>query len=173
MNSLIRKSVASALVAASVFGAVALSPSMMAAAAGSKSAVNAAVPADAKLLQFTRDWMTAALSRDNRFIGPNSIDAPAESFLVFGTSGEQGTHYKAFQEHLDELKPFKWTSIDPVGYTVGDVAWIYGTATAPMPTGDVAKARFTMVARLVNGEWKAVHFHLSEPVPRQGIKKDK
>lgn len=172
MNYRTRKFAASALIAASVLGAAALAIVGPADAAGAKPKVAAAVAADAKLLKFNQDWMTAALSRDGKFIAANSIDSPDGSFLVFGTSGEQGHDFKGFIAHLDELKPFKWTGIDGKGYSVGDVAWVYGTASAPMPTGDVAKARFTLVARLVGGEWKTVHFHLSEPVARKGIKKD-
>lgn len=172
MKRYTRKSFASALLAASVLGAAALATTAPAGAADGQPRAAAAVPADAKLLKFNEDWMTAALSRDRKFIAANSIDSPEGSYLVFGTSGEKGHDFKGFVDHLDELKPFKWTAIDGKGYSLGDVAWVYGTALAPMPTGDVAKARFTMVARLVDGEWKAVHFHLSEPVPRKGIKKD-
>ncbi|HVW70949.1 MAG TPA: nuclear transport factor 2 family protein [Steroidobacteraceae bacterium] len=142
-----------------------------AAAAESATSAVAATPADAGLIEFTKAWMDAALGRDTKFIAAHSIAAPKESFLVFGTSGEQGHRYDEFLDHLNGLKPFKWTEIIPEGYVVGDFAWLFGTAQAPMPTGDVAKARWTMVARRVHGEWKAVHFHLSEPVPRKGIKK--
>lgn len=163
----IRKSVSSILLAASLLGAASFS----AAPAWSAAPAAAAVPADQALTELAKAWIVAALGRDAKFIAANSIDTPAGSFLVFGTSGMQGHTYQPFLDHLAELKPFKWSEMHPTGYVVDDFAWFTGTAKAPMPTGDVALARFTMVLRQVGGAWKVVHFHLSEPVPRTGIKK--
>lgn len=162
----IRRSVASALLAASLLGAAGFS-----ATPAWSAETKAAVPADAALTELAKAWMVAALGRDGRFIAANSIDTPAGSFQVFGTSGKQSLGYQPFLDHLTELKPFTWAEINPEGYVVDDFAWFTGTAKAPMPTGDVALVRFSMVLRKVDGAWKAVHFHLSEPVPRAGIKK--
>jgi len=162
----IRKSVSSMLLAASLLGAASFS-----AAPAWSADKNAAVPADKALTELARAWIVAALGRDGKFIAANSIDAPAGSFLVYGTSGEKGHTYQPFLDHLTELKPLTWSELNPDGYVVDDFAWFTGTAKAPLPGGDVAKARFTMVMRKVGGAWKVVHFHLSEPVPRTGIKK--
>src|SRR5437868_1483547 len=146
----IRRSVSSVLLSASLLSATGLPAS----AAWSANNAIAATPADKALTEFAKAWMVAGLGRDGKFITANSIDAPAGSFLVFGTSGEAGHTLQAFVAHLDELKPLTWTEVKPEGHVIGDFAWFTGTASAPLPTGDLAKTRFTLLMRRVEGAWK-------------------
>jgi len=168
MNRL-KESVSSVLLAVSLLGAASLAAAP--AWSANKATSAAAVPADKALTEFAKQWMVSALGRDGKFVNANSIDAPAGSFLVFGTSGEKGHGLQGFVAHLDELKPLTWTEMTADGYVVDDFAWFTGTAQAPLPGGDMAKTRFTLVMRKVDGAWKVTHCHLSEPVPRTGIKK--
>lgn len=145
------------------------------AAAGAADAkVQAAVKADAELTKLATLFLEACVTRDADYLAAHSIDAPVGSFTGIGTGSSDTANWThaVNVEHFRHLKPVKWSGLSPDGYVVGDMAWFTDLAKGIMPDGQELTIRTTLIMRRIDGAWKAVHYHVSEPVVRGGVKKD-
>lgn len=130
-----------------------------------------AVKADAALTALAKAYLEACVTRDADFVFKHSIDHPKGSFTGITTGNSTDWSLQNAAGHLRGLKPVTWEGLEPEGWVVDDFAWFSGLAKGIIPSGEALTIRISLVMRKVGKEWKAVHWQVSEPVSRAGIKK--
>jgi hypothetical protein len=126
-------------------------------------------PAPRELLAFSARWMEAGLNRDLDFLRAHSATPdPAAVHTIPGTPAGPGLTLAQFLTHLSEVPPRYTVTSSPHGYVIdGAAAWTTDYFTVDMLQEGVLEGRYTAVLALIDGDWKVVHAHMSEPVSHQ------
>ena len=112
-------------------------------------------------------YLNACVMRDSEYILANSASDGTYTGTTSGCSPPQSL--EEIVSHLRGLKKAGWQKLDPTGYVAGDFAWFTDHAKGVLPDGEEIGIRTTLLMRRVDGQWKVVHFHVSEGVDRAGI----
>ena len=112
------------------------------------------------------DYLEALVKRDVAFVEKGGIDDDVMPYIGFHSEGGTDWSLKETIEHLRPMKPSAIPPFEVHGYYEGDFAWFIGIPKGILPNGLEIIVRITMIMRRVKGEWKAVHWHVSEPVDR-------
>jgi hypothetical protein len=126
-------------------------------------------PASPEVLELSARWMEAGLTRDLEFLRAHSATPdPSAVHTIPGTPAGRGLTLEEFLSHLSEVPPRYTVTSDPHGYLIdGQAAWTTDYFTVDMLDEGVLEGRYTSVLVLIDGEWKVVHAHMSEPVSHQ------
>jgi hypothetical protein len=112
-------------------------------------------------------YLTACVTRDADYIAANS--ATDGSFTGTTSGCSQPQSLDAIVSHLRGLKTAGWSQLHPTGHMAGDFAWFTDHSNGVLPDGKEIGIRTTLLMRRIDGQWKVVHFHVSESVERGGI----
>lgn len=119
-------------------------------------------PANSELTELATAYVDACLARDPAFVDAHSLDDPHGSFGGIGTPPGELFSRDVLIEHLPSLPQVRLLDSAPSGWVDGDVAWLTDFPRFSFPNGEAHPHRVTLVLRRVGGNWKVVHFHLSE-----------
>jgi class 3 adenylate cyclase len=102
-------------------------------------------------------------------------DDPALNYV--GTAeneyGSGDNFRRAFPEYVAAHPLFEFNDADITAFSCGNVGWAIGLGTVNVVTGESARIRVTQIYHLVQGFWRLIHVHNSQPTPNiDGIAKD-
>ena len=119
-----------------------------------------------ELIDFARRYLAALVARDTEFLATTSFDSDDCRYLGIGSPPEEYWDLDQLISHLGDFPPTRFVGSEPNGYCAGDVAWLTDFPGCELPDGTVLSMRITLVLLRIDGDWKAVHFHVSEGVAR-------
>lgn len=112
------------------------------------------------------DYLDYLVARDVKKVEELGSDDAVMGYIGFHSEGGADWSLKGALDHIRPMKPSVVPPFEPTGYYEGDFAWFVGIPKGILPDGTEIIVRVTMIMRRVNGVWKAVHWHVSEPVDR-------
>jgi hypothetical protein len=130
------------------------------------------MPANDELNRLATQFLQACVTRDVEYVAAHAVDEPAGSFTGITTGSDPDWSLSNTINHLQGLKQAGWVELDPHGFVAGEFAWFTAFAYGVIPNGERLGIRTTLIMRRFDGNWKAVHFHVSEAVDRLGIAKE-
>ena len=95
-----------------------------------------------------------------------SCDDEVMGYIGFHSEGGVNWSLQEAMDHIRPMKPSAVPDYEVTGYYEGDFAWFVGIPRGILPDGTEVVVRITTIMRRVDGVWKGVHWHVSEPVDR-------
>ena len=116
---------------------------------------------------FAAEYMDYLISRNIDKMTTTSVDDDSTAYTgIHSGLGPPDLSLRQAIDHMKTVPPSQFFNLDPVGWYEGDVAWFMIFPRGIQPDGTLFEMRVTLIARRVEGEWKAVHWHVSEAVDR-------
>lgn len=112
------------------------------------------------------DYLGYLVGRNVDKIAEFGSDDDVMGYVAFHSEGPVNWSLEEAVEYIRPMKPSATPPFEPVGYYDGDFAWFVGMPRGVLPDGTEVVIRVTMIMRRVDGQWKVVHWHVSEPVDR-------
>lgn len=119
-----------------------------------------------ELTKFFVDYLDALVRRDVDYVEKHGSDDDDMNYIGFHSEGTINWDLQDALRCIAPMNPSAIPAFEPVGFSEDNFAWFVGVPRGIFPDGTEVVVRVTMIMRRVNGEWKVVHWHVSEPVDR-------
>lgn len=117
--------------------------------------------------EFASNYLDYLVERKLDEVSTASIDDSNTQYTgIHSGLGPPDMSLEEAVDHLRTVPPSKFFDHNPQGWYEGDVAWWILFPWSKMPVGGEIHLRVTLIARRVDRQWKAVHWHVSEAVDR-------
>ncbi len=125
-----------------------------------------------EIIKASNEYTLQATLRSPEYIGSYSVHDAESDFTCFHTGPKPPN--RDLESFVENMRTYKKNNqiansldFDSDGWVVGDVAWVVSIFTGVLPDGTpLPNVRTTTILRLIDGEWKVAHLHLSEGVDR-------
>lgn len=115
---------------------------------------------------FFMKYLNHLVNRDVKEVEEFGSDDDVMGYIGIHSEGPVNWSLQEVLDQIRHMKPSAVPPFEPYGYYDGDFAWFVGLPKGILPDGTEIVVRVTMIMRRVDGQWKAVHWHVSEPVDR-------
>ncbi|RFU77903.1 hypothetical protein TARUN_4301 [Trichoderma arundinaceum] len=116
---------------------------------------------------FASDYLDYLVERKLNEILETSIDDESTQYTgIHSGLGPPDMSLEQAVDHLRTVPVSQFFDHNAQGWYEGDVAWWMLFPWSNVPAGGRIYLRVTMIAKRVNGQWKTVHWHVSEAVDR-------